>query len=76
MTYPISTRSGCWHLLRNLEDGIPEDDEAMTTSERVALSISASILVLRSGFSGPFYAQSVLIMRSRGAAYLLDKVQL
>jgi hypothetical protein len=63
----------------NLELGIPDDEDAMITSGRVAASISASNLVFNSSFSGAFCGvvsirlESIDIIKG---THFLDKVDL
>jgi hypothetical protein len=51
----MRTRSGFLHWLMNCELGMPEEEEAITTSGRDFESISARSFSLSSVFSGAFY---------------------
>jgi hypothetical protein len=54
--WQMSTRCGALpHWLINCELGIPDEDEAITTSGRAPASISPINLFLSSGRSGAFY---------------------
>jgi hypothetical protein len=52
--WPMRTRSGFLHWLMNCELGMPEEEEAITTSLRVFASISARSFSFSSGLSGAF----------------------